>query len=204
MPDDREEELIRAWFEDMDSAQGHVGGAKIVKFLMESGLDKGILRDIWGIVDKEQRGFVDLAQFTLIIRLVSLAASPRFQDQVPSMQMYAETVTDRIPLPHSLIESCETTKRLSKEIERERSSSMDNNSAANRRPTEEDNVGGGFRQKSGEKFSPTRRRSSGSNEKISPNARRRSSGSQHKKTSRSWSGSPPLKRNGSLTYGSLA
>ncbi len=181
-PDEREEDLIAAWFEDMDeSSQAQVGGAKIAKFLMESGIDKGILRHIWEIVDTEQRGVVNLVQFTLIIRLVSLAASPRFHGQAPSMQMYAETVTDRIPLPHSLIEACEATKELNKEIARERSSSMDNNSSANRRPSGGESPRGDLRRNSGGKMSPTRRRSSGSNEKISPSARRRSSGSKHTK-----------------------
>ena len=182
-PDEREEELIAAWFEDMDeSSQGQLGGAKIVKFLMESGLEKGTLRHIWGVVDEAQRGWVDLPQFTVIIRLVSLAASPRFsleEREAPSMQMYAETVTDRIPLPHSLIEACDATMEINKEIARERTSSMDRNTPGNRRPSGGESPGGRDRRNSGEKLTPTRRRSSGSGEKNSTN-RRRSSGSKHK------------------------
>ena len=58
---------------------------------------------------------------------------------------------------------------------------MDNNSSANRRPSGGESPRGDLRRNSGGKMSPTRRRSSGSNEKISPSARRRSSGSKHTK-----------------------
>ena len=177
-PNVREAELIITWFEDLDdTGLNQVGGAKIVKFLMTSGLDKGVLRTIWELADQQKRGYVTLEQFTLIIRLVSLAASPRFEGQVPSMEIYAETITDRIPLPHSLVEACDATRELNKELNMEKNNSVESQNSADRRGSKGESPG---RRNSDDKITPTRRRSSGS-EKASP-ARRRSSGNKGKQS----------------------
>ena len=124
---------------------------------------------------REKKGWVNKDQFTLIIRMVSLACSPRFEGKSPSMEIYLETITDRVPLPYSLIDAYVATKELtmSKPI---MESGMDDASGGNASP------GGRMRANSGEKggVSPggSRRRSS-SGDKTTP-TRRRSSGSKRR------------------------
>jgi Ca2+-binding EF-hand superfamily protein len=174
VPDYRDEEIISAWFDDLDESNAElVGGAKIVQFLMKSDIDKLILRTIWELADQEKKGSVNLQQFTLIIRLVSLACSPRFEGMTPSMEIYKETISDRIPLPYQLVAACEATKELSKApmpTERRPSGGVANASpggAQNRSNSGEQSHGGGrMRSSSGDlKVSPARRRSSGSNKR---------------------------------------
>ena len=89
------------------------------------------------------------------------------------MEIYQETITDRIPLPYSLIDACEATKDLTMSTDSGRadttkripsdtaspSSRMRSNSGEKRIPV---SPGGRQRSLSGEKSAPTRRRSSGS------------------------------------------
>ena len=56
IPGPREEEYISEWFDFLDeNEQEKVGGAKIVQFLVQSGLEKGVLREIWELGDKEKK-----------------------------------------------------------------------------------------------------------------------------------------------------
>ena len=90
---------IDGWYSELDETKNsQVGGAKIVKFLMGSTLPKDILRTIWELGDSDKRGYVDRAQFTRMIRLVSICQRPGFEAP-PTMDKYYASVNDLIPLP---------------------------------------------------------------------------------------------------------
>ena len=112
LPSLEEERKLDIWFTglDTDPQNGQVGGAKIVKFLMESGLEKAVLRSIWELVDSEKNGWVNKVQFMLIImRLVSIA----YSGQEPSMDKYRATINNSHsytlpPLSLSVVSSAPT------------------------------------------------------------------------------------------------
>ena len=55
LPSLSEEKQIDKWFDglDTDPKNAQIGGAKIVHFLVQSGLEKGTLREIWELGDRE-------------------------------------------------------------------------------------------------------------------------------------------------------
>ena len=80
---------------DTDPKNGQVGGAKIVQFLVQSGLEKGTLRGIWELGDKDKKGWVNKKQFMLIMRLVAIAIA----GQSPTMEKYKATITNSYSFP---------------------------------------------------------------------------------------------------------
>ena len=91
--------VISAWYAQLDTERNEqVGGAKIVQFLKSSNAPKETLKAIWDIASGG-RPFVNPDQFTLLIRLLSIAKSPIYMGLIPSMEKYHQTVNSSIPLP---------------------------------------------------------------------------------------------------------
>ena len=111
-PSVEDKQLIEEWFDCISAVQSqadiakHVGGMEVAVFLKKSNLPKDVLRSIWSLVDKENLGRVNLEQFTIIIRLVSIHCSPIFAGSVPSLDRYYDTVEDvNVRLPFALCEA---------------------------------------------------------------------------------------------------
>ena len=106
---------IDEWFTSMACGQPTIGGAKIVPFLLKSGLPKHLLRECWAIGDSDCRGSVDKAQFTLIVRLVMLCLADlsRGGSGNPSLEVYHATAHDNtLPLPPLGLDMAEEEKQL--------------------------------------------------------------------------------------------
>jgi hypothetical protein len=92
--------VLDNWFLQLDTKRrGYIGGAEAVGFLSNSNLEREVLRVIWGLIDSNNTGYIDLRQFYKTIRLVSICCSSTHANKVPSMEIYYSTATLKIPLP---------------------------------------------------------------------------------------------------------
>lgn len=88
------------WFSNLDSEnRGYIGGARAVSFLSGFNLSRDTLRLIWGLVDSQNTGCIDVKQFYMIIRMVAISCSSTYAGAAPSMETYYRTVEEIIPLP---------------------------------------------------------------------------------------------------------
>jgi hypothetical protein len=62
-----------AIFAQMGPENGHVGGAKAAPVLKRSGLQQGLLRDIWSLVDVKKDGLLDSDWFAVAMHLTMKA-----------------------------------------------------------------------------------------------------------------------------------
>ncbi|CAM9143169.1 unnamed protein product, partial [Ectocarpus fasciculatus] len=86
------------WFTELDSDHtGFISGATAVSFLKRSNLPREILRDIWALVDSQNRGSIDNQQFYKVMRLVAISCVPQHANMKPSWETFH--ATSRIPFP---------------------------------------------------------------------------------------------------------
>ena len=97
-PSATEQKQIDQWFSLLDIYNTNkIGGPQAVGFLITSGLDRKLLRDIWEVADSRKAGSINKDGFAMVIRL--LEVSKRL-GRAATMQDYTATVTDTsIPLP---------------------------------------------------------------------------------------------------------
>eukprot|EP01031_Cornospumella_fuschlensis_P039479 gene39479-48060_t len=96
---------IDKWFSALDSSKsGEIGGGEVVNFLSKSHLPKQSLRDIWALVDVTKTGKLNKGQFTQLMRLVSVLASPLFMGSSPSVELFNKALKMDIPLPAQFLE----------------------------------------------------------------------------------------------------
>ncbi|CAN0461281.1 unnamed protein product, partial [Ectocarpus fasciculatus] len=73
VPTPAESVILNKWFAELDSDHtGFISGATAVGFLKRSNLPREILRDIWALVDSQNRGSIDNQQFYKVMRLVAI------------------------------------------------------------------------------------------------------------------------------------
>lgn len=103
-PTPQESSIIEKWFRSLDKGNtGQVGGLDVAKFLKRTELPRELLRDMWTLVDDQKCGSVDFRQFTVFVRLISLACSPTFTGQQVSISLYFSTSRVYVPLPSTLL-----------------------------------------------------------------------------------------------------
>ena len=98
---DREKEILDFWFDSLiESDTSRIGGARAVKFFLESSLSRDVLREVWAVAECQSvPGSIDRPGFYSAMRLICILLHVDFAGYYPHPDLFSKTQGRRFDLP---------------------------------------------------------------------------------------------------------